>query len=243
MIDSHVHLPSPGWAGHESYFSSVASAIDYLRAVGTTKAVFNTWQGVLGKTEDDINAANEAALKLTDECGGFLYPGAVIHPEFPACSLRWLETFRKMGYVWVGELVHYTHSHRYIDPPFLKLFEACADQGFIVQLHCHEDVISLAQRFPQGRFVMSHLTGDESLRQIAQCENLWQDISGMQAGLVMGGLQRAVDILGTERMLYGTDFDGYEPYPFIAGVNRIVSDPAARAAIFDGNIQRLLLEN
>ena len=94
IIDAHTHLPSPGWEGHSCFFTTVESAVEYLRKTGINAALFNTWQGVFAETEDDINSANTAALDLYKNYKGFLYPGAVIHPLFPEISRHWLDRFR-----------------------------------------------------------------------------------------------------------------------------------------------------
>jgi predicted TIM-barrel fold metal-dependent hydrolase len=240
IADAHIHLPSPGWQGHDSFFSSVAEAVEYLRNAGTNAAIFNTWQGVWSKTQNDVDEANETALKLYDEFRGFLYPGVVLHPDYPDSSFRWMEIYRSRGMMWVGELVFHNHSHRYVDAPFMKLMEECAKHGHIVQLHCHEDVLELAGNFPEMQFVMSHIKDDKVLFAVANHPNLWLDISGMQGGLAIGRLERAVEILGTDRLLYGTDFDLYEPRAFIARVCEVIKDPQNRKKIFSGNLLRLL---
>ncbi len=240
MFDSHTHLPSSGWPGHTSFFATVEKAVDYLRATGTDGALFNTWQGVFAKTELDLDEANTAALKLMEQFPGFLYPGAVIHPDFLEASSEWLKRFRDRKLMWVGELVLQNHSYQYLDAPYLRLMEECAKYGHVVQLHCHVDILELAKRFPQTQFVVSHLQEDNVLTQIAELPNLWQDISGWCGGLSIGRLERAVEILGPDRLLYGTDFDGYEPQAFMARVCTVVENPEDRIKIFSGNLLRLL---
>ena len=105
IIDSHVHLPSPGWSGHSSFLKTVAEAIAYLRKAGIQGVVFNTWQGVFAKTERDLDAGNRDALRLAKRYAGFLHPSLVIHPDFPKASEAWLRRFHDLGLGWVGELV------------------------------------------------------------------------------------------------------------------------------------------
>jgi len=240
VLDSHTHFPSPEWSGNTSFFGTVEKAMDYLRETGTDGAMFNTWQGVLGKTDGDVEQANASALKLMEKYPGILYPGAVVHPDFFEISRQWLERFRERKLMWVGELILESHSYRYVDAPYLKLMEECAKHGHIVQLHGHADIIELAKRFPQTQFVVSHLQDDSVMTQIAEQPNLWQDISGFAAGLCTGRLERALEILGPDRLLYGTDFDGYEPRAFIARVCTVVKDLKDCENIFSRNLLRLL---
>jgi predicted TIM-barrel fold metal-dependent hydrolase len=154
VLDAHIHLPSPGWPENPSFFGTVEKSMDYLRKTGTDGAVFNTWQGVLAKTDRDIDQANTSALQLVNQFPGILYPGAVLHPDAFETSCDWLKRFRDQNLLWVGELILENHSYKYLDAPFLRLMEECAKHGHIVQLHGHTDILELAKRFPQTQFVL-----------------------------------------------------------------------------------------
>jgi predicted TIM-barrel fold metal-dependent hydrolase len=232
IVDSHTHMPSPGC---KCPVESVKAAVARLRQVGTEAAIFNTWRGVFANTEAEIDEGNEAALALAREYAGFLYPGAVIHPGFPDASRRWLERFRGEGWLWVGELV----VDGLLEKPLLDLFERCARGGHIVQLHNHPDVVDVAKKFPDMQVVESHIEADDCPRRAAQ-PNIWQDISGMVGGLKVGGLEAAYEAFGARRLLYGTDYVIYDPRPFMARVEDVAKDPGKRAAIFGGNLARLL---
>jgi len=239
FLDAHVHLPSPQWSGHDAPFDSAASAVDYLRAAGTGGAIFNTWQGVLHETLADMNTANAAALDLARDYENFLYPGAVIHPAFPEASRDWLRRFRGQGFLWVGELVNYKLPYRYNDAEFLELCGICADYGHILQLHVHEDIIEAAQKFPSLRLVCSHIVPDLCPALAAQ-PNIWLDISGSAGGLCIGMIEKAYRIFGAARLLYGTDFTGYEPRGFQERLKIAVPDAEHREMIARRNVLRLL---
>ncbi|WP_438479827.1 amidohydrolase family protein [Oleiharenicola lentus] len=68
-----------------------------------------------------------------------------------------------------------------------------------------EDVATLAKRFPNVRIIMAHLTGCgvRGVLAVRDCPNVWVDTSGAapEAGLV----EYAVEQLGVERVLYGSD--------------------------------------
>jgi predicted TIM-barrel fold metal-dependent hydrolase len=240
VIDAHVHLPSPGRPHHESFYKSVDSAIAYLVNAGIGRVVFNTWQGVFAKSTDDIGEANRAALVACDKYPGLLYPGAVISPEFPKESEYWLHEFHGMGLTWVGELVPYVHNISYSRPEFLKLFEICAGHDFILQLHQDREIITVADRFPRMKIICSHIPEDDLLIEIARRNNIWLDISGSSGGLVIGRIETAVKVMGAHKLLFGTDFDAYEPAAFIASVKRAVPDQVDRTKIFRDNLLDLI---
>lgn len=239
LIDSHTHITSEGWPKFSDEFSRVADAVAYLRDAGTDAAIFTPWQAVFATTEEDLHEGNAAALRLAKEYDGFLYPGATIHPAFPEASLEWLARFRDAGYLWVGELVPYRKPYRYIDTAFLKLCEACTAGKHILQLHVHADIVELAKRFPELPVVVSHIDKGQLAAQAAQ-PNLWLDISGNAGGLYYGYIELAVKAFGVERVLYGTDFTGYEPRGFQVRLEAAVSNAEAREAIRWRNVTRLV---
>lgn len=243
VFDVHIHLPSPGWPGHQSFFATRARALAYLQQAGIGRAIFNTWQGVFAKTALDLDQANRAALRLADRHPQFLYPGAVIHPDFFAVSAAWLEKFHRHGFQWVGELVPRPGlEHPYTDARFLRLAERCLAYGQILHLHYHPDILELARRLPACRIVAAHIPDQPALNAMAGRPNLWLDIAGLHGGLCLGALERAVQTLGVDRILFGTDFDGYEPRAFVERVRVVVRSRRDQRKIFWDNPQRLLAD-
>jgi predicted TIM-barrel fold metal-dependent hydrolase len=239
IFDAHTHMPSEGWAGYQSCFATVDEAVGYLKQAGTTAALFNTWQGVFAATEEDLEHGNAAALELSQQYQGFLFPGACIHPAFPDMSRRWLARFRALGHFWVGELVNYQKPYDYADAAFLDLAADCAAHGHVLQLHAHEHVFDVARRFPSLQVVCSHI--DVKLcRRLVELPNAWVDISGAAWGLQIGMIEEACKVMGPDRLLYGTDFTGYEPRSFQVRLQSAVPAPEDRDMILSGNLLRLL---
>lgn len=232
-------MPSEGWSGHKSCFTTVAEAVEYLKEAGTTAALFNTWQGVFAATENDLEQGNADALELSEQYQGFLFPGACIHPAFPDVSRRWLARFRALGHLWVGELVNYRKPYNYGDAAFLDLAADCATHGHVLQLHCHADIYDVVRRFPSLQVVCSHI--DVALcRRLAELPNAWVDISGGAGGLEIGIIEEAYKALGPDRLLYGTDFTGYEPRCFQVRLQAAVPVTEDRENILSGNLLHLL---
>jgi predicted TIM-barrel fold metal-dependent hydrolase len=150
-----------------------------------------------------------------------------------------MEKFREMGYKWVGELVFYKKRYSYLDDAFIELCGDCAEHGSVLQLHCHEDIIELAKRFPDIQIVCAHI--DINIcRQLAELPNTWVDISGKQGGLFIGVLEGAYQAMGADRLLYGTDFTIYDPRAFQARVSAVVRSQEEREKILWKNAVRLL---
>ena len=239
LIDAHTHMPSPGMEIDAPINDTVEKAVRYLRAAGTDAAIFTTWRGVFATTAEELGQGNTEALQLAREYDGFLYPGATIHPAFPELSLEWLARFRDLGYKWVGELVQYKLPYRYTDPEFLRLAEVCAEHGHILQAHLDMELIEVARRFPELAVVNSHIDPAACPRQ-AETPNLWLDLSGGAGGLHIGAMEAAYRAFGPGRLLYGTDFTGYEPRAFQVRLEAAVPEPAEREQIRWRNVVGLL---
>jgi hypothetical protein len=69
-----------------------------------------------------------------------------------------------------------------------------------------DDVAHLARRFPRVRIQMAHLTGvgRRGVDAVKDCPNVWVDTSGGQPTAEM--TEYAVNQLGSERVIYGSDF-------------------------------------
>ncbi len=238
VLDSHIHLPSEGFDGHTPYLRTVPEAVDALRAAGVCGAVFTPWRGVFARTERELEAGNAEALDLAERYPGFLLPGVSIHPAFPEASRRWLARYRAAGLKWVGELVPYQVAYAYTDTAFLDLCAECEAEGHILQLHGHEDILKVAERFPALRLVFAHLH-IHLLPCIAKHPNVWQDFSG-GAGLLLGNIEQAVAALGPERVLFGTDFTSHDPRCHQVRLAGAVPDPAIRRKVAGENLNRLL---
>lgn len=239
IIDAHTHLPSEGWPDSPREFATVDAAVQYLRVAGTDSALFNTWRGVLGQTEGDLHQANADALRRAVEYPDFLYPCTVVSPLFLDASLEWLARFRDLGYLWVGELIPPKSSGCYADTAGMQIWDACARHGHILQLHVHADLVAIARAFPDMTLVCSHID-TQLLDSLAAESNMMIDISGWVGGLWIGGIEKAVIAFGSDRVLYGTDFTGYEPRSFQARLAAAVPETEERERILWHNVERVL---
>jgi predicted TIM-barrel fold metal-dependent hydrolase len=244
LIDAHVHLPSPDVSkGHEAEgnFTSVFEAVAFLKKCGVTGVVFNMWRGAFSDSEEDVDRANAEALGLHDDDPGFFYPGAVIDPRFPVASGKWLERFRRRGLMWVGEVVPYWMGKEFGDPEWLRLFDICRRNGQIAQLHGSKGVLDVAREMPDLKIVSAHII-PELLDDLAACPNVWLDLSGKEGGQRLGRMETALKSFGPDRLLWGTDFQVFDPASFHVRALNAFSDPEIREKIFSGNLLRLLAE-
>ena len=103
-----------------------------------------------------------------------------------------------------------------------------------------EDTCELARRWPDVKVIMAHLTGCgvRGIRAARGLDNLWVDTSGgaPEAGLV----ECAVDELGADHVLYGSDLPIRDLPTAIARVSGSPISAAAKRAILHDNAVKLL---
>ena len=240
IFDAHTHIGSYGWEGHRGNFDTPDAAIDELRSCGITRAVTVPWRAVLCETEADLDAGNEEALSLRSRFPGFIYPGVVIDFRWPARSLFWLETFRREGLRWAGELVPKAAEGEtpFTHPAWGELFDAVEAAGMLLQLHNTTGTAKVAKAHPRLQIIGSHLNADV-MPDLVDLPNVVLDFSGYCGGLVLHSLDKAREAFGARRLLFGTDYDGYDPRPYIMRAQRAFTEEE-QSLVFRENAMRLL---
>ena len=239
ILDAHTHFACSRWEGHKWIHNSLEEAISVQKNNGVSGCVFCSWRAVLADTLEDFVAGNKETLEIYDKYPEYLYPGLILHPVFFKESMYFMDMFRERGLVWVGEMIpHKKIYQEFDDPAYEPLFKACADNNMIVQLHNSHGVPFVAEKFSTLQVVASHLWQDVLERE-SKIPNLMIDFSGMRGGCVSNSLTRTRALFGAKRMLYGTDFEGYDPLPFQIRAKRDFPE-SEQGDIFAGNLLRLL---
>lgn len=232
IIDSHVHIGKneQGWDAVEM--------IEFLQANGVSGAITCPLTGVFAKDAEALENGNREALELYDKYPGFIYPGLSIHPGFTERSIYCMDMFCERGLIWCGENVAYGCNIPFTDERWMKLFRECRRRNLIVQLHNERELPGVAKALPGLQIVASHLN-PEVIYDLVDLPDVLLDISGQNGGLCWQDLKNASRLFGDDRLLYGTDFPGYDCLPFICRVNRDIV-PENRERIFSGNLLNLL---
>ncbi|MBV8073489.1 MAG: amidohydrolase family protein [Acidobacteriaceae bacterium] len=118
------------------------------------------------------------------------------------------------------------------------------------------DVHALALRFPRLRFVLPHFGAGlfrEALMVADLCPNVYLDTSSSNRWMLYEGLNvrtvfsRAIELLGTERLLFGSDssffprgWQGTILEQQATALYELGFDEAKAAQIFGGNLERIL---
>ncbi len=190
---------------------------------------------------------NQEALELAAYYGGAYIPGFHIHPLFVRESCEEVERMRRKGVRLIGELVPYKDGWSSYDSTALSEILALAEEyDMIVSLHtmAEDSLDVLVKRHPHLRIVAAHPGEYDSfsrhLQRFKMSENYYIDLSGY--GIFRYGMLRhAIDVMGVERILFGSDYPTCAPGMYVGGVlyDFTVTD-REKEKIFSGNAKALL---
>lgn len=216
--------------------SSVEEMIAELKSFGISKTVSSP--GPLADSAEKLIAGNREALTLREKYPDFYYPGCIVNPLFPEESLQCLAEFRECGLVWAGEWCSYCSNIDFDKNEWKPFFEFCAEHDMVVQLHNHPAVAEVAKRYDSLTIVASHLNQDV-LPLLVDLQNVYVDISGMHGGLCRNTLIKARRMFGYERLLFGSDYPGYDALPFVIRTRRDFL-PEELEMVFSGNLGKIM---
>ena len=127
------------------------------------------------------------------------------------------------------------------------IFELAADLDLIVLGHFSQhECDQLMQRVPEAKVIMAHMGGTPysqgnwhlAVEVAARYDNLYVDTASSM--IDNGMLEYAVEHLGAEKILYGTDMPALDPWVQRAKVDGAEISEEAKRLIMGGNVQRIL---
>ncbi len=235
IIDTHTHInhgvPNDTKVS-EIYLSDLEELYMLGKAAGVDKMFASTFASVL--SPENVAAENEYMHELSGNVD-YLYQWVVIEPrteETFAQAKRMLGTEK-----CVGIKIH-PPMHKYSYDDFGdRIFSLADEYGAIVQIHpwkAADLILPYADRYPNATFIMAHLGGQSHVNAIASSKhgNVYTDVATCSSTSNYV-LEYAVERIGSERILFGTDT--YAP-GFIRG-------RVEYAAISDEDKQNILYNN
>jgi predicted TIM-barrel fold metal-dependent hydrolase len=247
IIDFHIH-PFYNTGRNVCFYDNTINSVEDikkdLQRAGISRACGSVIERMESVNFSKIRALNDEALVLRDKMDGFYIPGIHIHPGYVTESIAELERMNDNGVRLVGELVPYMMGwESYYDDNMDKLYGVINELDMVVSLHTisEESIDEAVSRFPHINFVAAH-PGDKAqlLRHIERLKkypNYHLDLSG--TGIFRYGLiGYLVSQVGSERLLFGTDYPICNPGLYVEAVlferlgeedyNNILSDNAKR---------------
>ncbi|WP_433831151.1 amidohydrolase family protein [Actinoplanes sp. CA-015351] len=243
LFDFHARLAPV--AGAEEKLLATLGAAGISRAVvcagGTIDLVQLSRQLVLGG-HVTTDAGNDAVLAAARRSGGRLVPFWFANPHRPA------EEYAKRATDFHGlELSPAVHGVPLDDPRTRGLVEVAAGQGHPVYVVCLirqgcgvRDLAALAGDFPDTAFVLGHSgTGNidfDAVEVVAPRPNILFETSGGYSSVLAAALRR----LGSDRLLFGSEYPLQHPDVELAKFRTLDLPPADWARIAWDNAARVL---
>lgn len=194
-----------------------------------------------------LKACNDTAIELKAIYGDFYVPGFHIHPDYVEESLAEMERMDKLGIKLIGELCPYLSDwNDYSCEGFSVLLDEAERRDMIVSFHSmgEDEMDAMVKAHPGVKFVAAH-PGEyralvRHLNRAKFSENYYLDISGY--GIFRHGMLRhAIDELGVDKLLFGSDYSTCNPAMYIGGVllDDLITDEE-KEKIFSLNAKKLL---
>jgi predicted TIM-barrel fold metal-dependent hydrolase len=130
-----------------------------------------------------------------------------------------------------------------VDDPFMDpIFEKAEELSLPVLAHATPDECkALSQRFPQVRLIMAHAGGcpgalgdwHKAVDTASHHSNIYLDTASSQVD--MGYIEAAVEAIGRNRVVFGTDMPVLDPFVQLAKVSGADLDEEDRKAILEAN--------
>jgi uncharacterized protein len=248
-------LPVPAWDAHmhvhampgHPWDSPPERALRLMDAAGIEKAAIMPYSEI---------EPSDARLLETDAAYAARHPGrfllfARLHPGAGGGAEELLErAVRELGYV--GLKLHPVGSRvAPADERSVRLVRKAAALGVPTLFHCGDepltlpdDIGPLAERVPEATIVLGHAGGyfhvESAIEWARRCPGLVLETSATPD---LRNLRRAMDELGPERLIYGSDGPGCVPHLELHKVRVLLRGHEGSAAlVLRDNFRRLLPE-
>lgn len=242
-LDFHARL-GPGRAARDGLLEAMArsgiarAAVCAAGVIDLDKLAIQIMEG--GHVEHD--ADNEAVLASCQGTGGRLVPMYFANPHRDPGRY-----YDHGGRFYGVEISPAVHGVALTDERAVAIIEVAEELRHPVYVVClgrpgsrARDLVALADAFPDVKFVLGHcgFVGVDlhSINLIAPRRNILAETSGSYTHIV----RLAIDRLGTDRVLFGTEYPLQDPDVELAKLRALDLDPKALRKVASGNAERLL---
>jgi uncharacterized protein len=258
IIDAHTHpmLDNESQIVSEPHPPEAYRALARGSRISRAAAITIAHSGELDRTR----ARNDAVLKLAENSGGFFYPVCSVHPADGAAAAEEIDRVAAAGAAWL-KLHPTTQEFDVADPAVATVVHKSTERGLPVLFDAYSPwdanqpgkFVNLAMEVPAARLILAHAHGPgfpqlllyDILRRYPWWRrNVWVDIS-VTGALLAGGpfaeqFAWVLRKLGTDRVLFGSDYPVDEPQAAVRAVTSLGFTDEEQAAILYDNAAALL---
>lgn len=252
IFDFHLH---PGYDFHNDKLGYEITPEIFVNGLKKSGVTFSSGSVIhkadmnrpVAEYRDIIPRLNREAYSFYEAYSDIYTPGIHVHPDFVDLCCREIDYYADRGVKLIGEIVPYMMSWSgYSNPRLIEILKLAAERGMVFNFHPNnrpDDMEGLFKALPELKIVVAHLDGyglyDWSIDMMKKYDNVCFDISA-HGNDRPGMLRDAVDKVGKDRILYGSDYPGYSQEPFIEAVKNSGLTIDEQEAVFYKNAERLL---
>lgn len=240
IVDAHLHVdevPALGWQ------LGAELAVRRLDEAGIDRGVVMTIVDAPEVNPDALELVAAACASYPDRLWAF----ARIHPWYGARALELLERAFALGFKGLKLHPVSTIAHP-AGEETLALVRAAAAHGAPTLFHCGDEplatpltIAAAAAACPEATIVLGHMGGyfhvDEAIDVAGRLANVVLETSAMP---YPAKIREAVERIGAERVIYGSDGPVCSPSIEVEKVRLAGLDPAAERLVLGENALRLL---
>jgi uncharacterized protein len=249
IFDCHLHSPADSGEAWQWYkvTKTFEDFVRYLDKTGVKRGIINS-QRSYGIKPVEFIAGNREVARNVEKYKGRFIGACVVNPQFIEEALKEIEyCHNQLGFVWVGELCNYMVPYNYSIKEFEMLAEQVVKLNMVLAIHTeHGEMEYVTQKFPEVTFAFAHFGDDHEfddifkrIDMVAKNPNFYLDTSGYGHDRV-GVLEYAVEKIGPDRVLFGSDFSINDPSTVIARIKNSFLSAEQKQKIFSGNLEALL---
>lgn len=240
IIDSHTHVDEvEAWG----WFDPPEVLLPLLDQAQIEKAIIMSYRDATTPDDPALEFVRNAVEKYPERLIGYVRINAESPQAAEIMDLA-LQEYRFKGVK--------LHTVSYVGYPFgentLRLIKRASEYQAPVLFHSGDEPLSLPQELaeaarlcPEATLILAHMGGyyhcEAAIQAAERYENIYLDTSGMP---YPGLISEAVERIGSERVLFGSDGPGCLPELEVEKVKLADLQPEAEANVFSGNILRIL---
>jgi len=257
IIDAHAHIrfgETDGLMPNQPVGTDMLLKLDRAAGVTTSALIVIARKGEPEKTREQNDRVMAAA-----GAGRSFYPVVSVHPGDGEAALAELERVAKLGAKEV-KLHPNTQNFDVADPEVGTVVQKCGELGLVVLFDSYKPwdsdemgkLLLLAVRHPKTKLVLAHMgfshfreaVSFAVLRKLGMGDNVWFDISAIVSTYVGSPVESelvwTLRKVGTDRVLFGSDWPVYSPAEAVEAVRHLGLTGAEQKQIFHDNAVRLL---
>ena len=263
IFNSHVHIYPDKIAvkaaenvgkfyGIEMDFDGkISTLLEDCNEAGVEKCLVHS----VATTHDQVPKINDFIKASVDAAEGRFIGFCTLHPSMSAKEVE-AEVDRVISLGLKGVKLHPDCQKFAIDDPHAMEMYEVIDGRLPILFHTGdvrydfsnaERLRAAARRFPRQKMIGAHFGGysdwDHATKVLAGLENVWYDESSSLAFITPEEAKKYIDILGDERIFFGTDFPMWRAKDELALFDRIDLTDDQREKILWKNLNDFLKLN